>query len=95
MKKKSKSLKLVACNDWIILLRKKNSKETSIGMITVVEDRTQYEGSVMAVGPDVDIGLEPGDTVIWGKWEGTPLFFDGIEYTGIRCSDAILAGRVR
>lgn len=85
-------LKLKACNDWIIVDRKANSKEFKSGSISIIEDRVQYEGTVLSVGKDVDISVNPGDTVIWGKWEGTPLMIGGRQVTAIRCSDAILIG---
>ena len=84
-----------ACNDWIIVERKKGGKEVQKGVIAVIEDRTQYEGVILSIGKDADLEAGPGDTVIWGKWEGTSLLVGGCEVTAIRCSDAILVARVK
>jgi chaperonin GroES len=48
------------------------------------------KGKVIAVGngkPDEPMTVKPGDTVLYGKYAGTELLFEGKEYLIMRESD--------
>jgi len=50
------------------------------------------KGKVMAVGPgtkEVDMEVKKGDTVLYGKYSGSELNIDGIEYMIMRQSDIL------
>ncbi|NER18791.1 co-chaperone GroES [Spongiivirga citrea] len=53
----------------------------------------QQKGKVVAVGPgkkDEPLTVKPGDTVLYGKYSGSELKFDGTDYMIMR-EDDILA----
>lgn len=87
---------LKAANDWILVKRAKKLKEEIVGAIAVVnsdQDAIQRVGVVVTVGPDLDNNILPGDTVIWGTWDGTRVLWNKEEYVAIRNTDVILYGR--
>ncbi|MGB5404311.1 co-chaperone GroES [Robiginitalea sp.] len=50
------------------------------------------KGKVVAVGPgtkDEDMTVKEGDTVLYGKYSGTELKFDGKDYLMMRESDIL------
>jgi len=50
------------------------------------------KGKVVAVGPgtkDEDMTVKEGDTVLYGKYSGTELKFDGSDYLMLRESDIL------
>ncbi|MGA9237679.1 co-chaperone GroES [Robiginitalea sp.] len=50
------------------------------------------KGKVVAVGPgtkDEDMTVKEGDTVLYGKYSGTELKFDGSDYLMMRESDIL------
>ncbi|OQD42483.1 co-chaperone GroES [Croceivirga radicis] len=50
------------------------------------------KGKVVAVGPgtkDEDITVKVGDTVLYGKYAGTDLKLDGVDYLIMRESDIL------
>jgi len=50
------------------------------------------KGKVVAVGPgtkDEDMTVKEGDTVLYGKYSGTELKFDGTDYLMMRESDIL------
>ncbi|TAI48063.1 co-chaperone GroES [Flagellimonas allohymeniacidonis] len=50
------------------------------------------KGKVVAVGPgtkDEPITVKVGDTVLYGKYAGTELKFDGVDYLMMRESDLL------
>lgn len=50
------------------------------------------KGKVVAVGPgtkDEDMTVKEGDTVLYGKYSGTDLKFDGSDYLMMRESDIL------
>ena len=52
----------------------------------------QQKGTVLAVGPgtkDNPMTVSVGDTVLFGKYAGTELVFDGTEYLIMRESDIL------
>jgi len=45
------------------------------------------EGVVVAVGTDDNIDVAVGDSILFGKWSGTPIKVDGNEYLIIKESE--------
>ena len=82
-----------AVNDWILVERVEDEREAVVGSIAIrlsKDEAKQYRGKVLSVGNTVDFLLNPGDYVIWGKWDGEKKYLNGKEYTAIRDSDVIL-----
>ncbi len=75
------------------------AEETSTGGI-ILPDTAQekpQQGTIVAVGPGkvsdsgtrVDMTVKEGDTVLYGKYSGTEVTFDGNEYMIMRESDIL------
>jgi len=83
-------------HDRVVVRRIDDEQKTSGGIIipdTAAEKPQQ--GEVLAVGPGtrdedgnrIDLDLESGDTVLFGKWSGTEVKIDGEELLIMKESD--------
>ena len=83
-------------HDRVVVTRIDAQAKTAGGIIipdTVKEKPT--EGEVIAVGPGgrdesgklIPIDLKEGDKVLFGKWSGTEVKIDGVEYLIMKESD--------
>jgi chaperonin GroES len=80
-----------------ILVRRVESEEKTKGGI-IIPDTAQEkpsQGEIIAVGPGgrdesgklIPIDIKAGDRVLFGKWSGTEVKIDGIEYLIMKESD--------
>ncbi len=80
--------------DWVLIHREKDSEKTTAGGLIVpdISRERPSRGVVSAVGPGVhgDRGtwfpteIKAGDEVLFGKYSGVDLEFDGGQYLMIR-----------
>ncbi|MAU17505.1 MAG: co-chaperone GroES [Muricauda sp.] len=69
--------------------------ETKTASGIIIPDNAKekpQKGTVVAVGPgtkDEKMTVKVGDTVLYGKYAGTELKFDGIDYLMMRESDIL------
>jgi chaperonin GroES len=90
-------MKLNPLSDRVIIKQVAPEETTKSGIIlsSAAQEKPQvYE--VVAVGPggvvdghDVEMTVEVGDKVITGKYSGTEIKLDGVEYTIVRQSDIL------
>ena len=89
-------MKFRPLHDRVVVTRIDADNKTAGGIIipdTAKEKRT--EGEVIAVGPGgrdesgklIPIDLKKGDRVLFGKWSGTEVKIDGVEYLIMKESD--------
>jgi chaperonin GroES len=89
-------MKFRPLHDRVVVTRIDAEEKTSGGIIipdTAKEKPT--EGEVIAVGPGgrdesgklIPIDLKKGDRVLFGKWSGTEVKIDGVEYLIMKESD--------
>jgi chaperonin GroES len=82
-----------------VVLKRVNAEEKSSGGI-IIPDTAQekpQQGEVVAVGPGgrddagklIPIDLKAGDRVLFGKWSGTEVKIDGVEYLIMKESDVM------
>ena len=80
-----------------VVVKRINAEEKTAGGI-IIPDTAQEkptEGEVIAVGPGgrdesgklIPIDLKKGDRVLFGKWSGTEVKLDGVEYLIMKESD--------
>ena len=82
-----------------ILVRRIEEKETIRGGIIIPDTAKEkpQEGEVVAVGPGrkteegkvVPVDLKKGDRVLIGKYSGTDVKIDGVEYVILREDDVL------
>jgi chaperonin GroES len=91
-------MKFRPLHDRVVVTRIDPENKTAGGIIipdTAKEKPT--EGEVIAVGPGgrdesgkvIPIDLKKGDRVLFGKWSGTEVKIDGVEYLIMKESDII------
>ena len=83
-------------HDRVVVKRVDAEEKTKGGIIIpdTVKEKPQ-EGEVVAVGPGgrdeagklIPIDLKPGNRVLFGKWSGTEVKIDGVEYLIMKESD--------
>jgi len=89
-------MKFRPLHDRVVVTRIKAEEKTAGGII--IPDTAKEkpsEGEVIAVGPGgrdesgklVPIDLKKGDRVLFGKWSGTEVKIDGVEYLIMKESD--------
>ncbi|MBN1297750.1 co-chaperone GroES [bacterium] len=93
------SLKIRPLNDRIIVQRLENEDQKSAGGIIIPDSAKEkpQEGKVLAVGPgkrDEDgkrmkPDVKEGDRVLFGKYAGTEVKIDGVEYLIMREDDIL------
>ena len=80
-----------------VLIKVLDSEEKTSGGIIIPDTAKEkpQEGEVVAVGPGgksedgkiVSMDVKVGDIVLFGKWSGTEVKIDGIEYSIMKESD--------
>ena len=80
-----------------VVVKRIEAEETSAGGIIIPDTAKEkpQEGEVIAVGPGgrdeagkrIPIDLKAGDRVLFGKWSGTEVKLDGVEYLIMKESD--------
>jgi chaperonin GroES len=91
-------MKFRPLHDRVVLKRIEAEAKTSGGIIIpdTAKEKPQ-QGEVVAVGPGgrdeagklIPIDLKPGDRVLFGKWSGTEVKIDGVEYLIMKESDVM------
>ena len=83
-------------HDRVLVKRVKEEEKTRGGII--IPDTAQekpQEGEVVAVGPGardedgerIELDVKVGDRILFGKWSGTEVKIDGVEYLIMKESD--------
>ena len=82
-----------------VVLKRVNAEEKSSGGIIIPDNAQEkpQQGEVVAVGPGgrddagklIPIDLKAGDRVLFGKWSGTEVKIDGVEYLIMQESDVM------
>lgn len=85
-----------------VLVRRIDAEEKTAGGIIIPDTAKEkpQEGEIIAAGPGgrseqgqlIPIDVEPGDRVLFGKWSGTEVKIDGLDYLIMKESD-LLGGR--
>ena len=91
-------MKFRPLHDRVVLKRIEAEERTSGGIIIpdTAKEKPQ-QGEVVAVGPGgrdeagklIPIDLKAGDRVLFGKWSGTEIKIDGVEYLIMKESDVM------
>jgi chaperonin GroES len=91
-------MKFRPLRDRVVLKRIEAEAKTSGGIIIpdTAKEKPQ-QGEVVAVGPGgrdeagklIPIDLKAGDRVLFGKWSGTEVKIDGVEYLIMKESDVM------
>jgi chaperonin GroES len=91
-------MKFRPLHDRVVLKRVEAEAKTSGGIIIpdTAKEKPQ-QGEVVAVGPGgrdeagklIPIDLKAGDRVLFGKWSGTEVKIDGVEYLIMNESDVM------
>jgi chaperonin GroES len=91
-------MKFRPLHDRVVLKRVEAEAKTSGGIIIpdTAKEKPQ-QGEVVAVGPGgrdeagklIPIDLKAGDRVLFGKWSGTEVKIDGVEYLIMKESDVM------
>ena len=77
-----------------VLVKAAAAEETTVGGIIIPDSAKEkpLRGEVLAVGngtKDEEMILKPGDKVLYGKYAGTELEFEGEKYLIMRQSDIL------
>ena len=82
-----------------IVVRRINAEEKTKGGIIIPDSAQEKpsQGEIVAVGPGgrdeagklIPIDLKTGDRVLFGKWSGTEVKIDGVEYLIMKESDVM------
>ncbi|HEY3640736.1 MAG TPA: co-chaperone GroES [Xanthobacteraceae bacterium] len=80
-----------------VVVKRIDAEERSTGGIIIPDTAKEKpsQGEIIAVGPGgrdengklIPIDVRPGDRVLFGKWSGTEVKIDGIEYLIMKESD--------
>ena len=80
-----------------VVVRRIEAEEKTAGGIIIPDTAKEkpQQGEVMSVGPGgrdesgklIPIDVKPGDRVLFGKWSGTEVKLDGVEYLIMKESD--------
>jgi chaperonin GroES len=91
-------MKFRPLHDRVVLKRIEAEEKTTGGIIIpdTAKEKPQ-QGEVVAVGPGgrdesgklIPIDLKAGDRVLFGKWSGTEVKIDGVEYLIMKESDVM------
>ncbi len=89
----SKKLSITPLHDRVIV-KAAPAEEKSAGGIIIPDTAKEkpQRGTVMAAGPgkkDEPVSVKSGDTVLYGKYAGTEISIDGVEYLIMRESDIL------
>ena len=77
-----------------VLILPAHAKEKTIGGIIIPDTAKEkpLQGEVVAVGhgtKDEEMVLKVGDTVLYGKYSGTEIEYEGVKYLMMRQSDVL------
>lgn len=82
-----------------VLVKRIDAEEKSAGGIIIPDTAKEkpMQGEVVAVGPGLrgddgrlaELGVRPGDRVLFGKWSGTEIKLDGQELLIMKESDIL------
>ena len=77
-----------------VLIEPAPAEEKSAGGIIIPDTAKEkpQKGTIVAIGPgkkDEPITVKVGDTVLYGKYAGTEISFEGVEYMIMRESDVV------
>jgi len=82
-----------------VVVRRLEGEEKSKGGIIIPDTAKEkpQEGEVVAVGPGVRddkghihaLDVKTGDTILFGKWSGTEVKIDGVDYLVMKESDIL------
>ena len=77
-----------------VLVEPAPAEETTAGGIIIPDTAKEkpQRGKIVAVGngkPDEPLTVKVGDTILYGKYSGTELSFDGNDYLMMRESDIL------
>jgi chaperonin GroES len=92
------AMKFRPLHDRVVVRRTEADNKTAGGIVipdTVKEKPS--EGEIVAVGPGgrdqagqlIPVVVQPGDRVLFGKWSGTDVKLDGVEYQIMKESDIL------
>ena len=80
-----------------VVVKRIDAEEKTTGGIIIPDTAKEkpQQGEVIAVGPGgrdeagklIPIDVRPGDRVLFGKWSGTEVKLDGVEYLIMKESD--------
>jgi len=89
-------MKFRPLHDRVVVKRIEAEEKTAGGIIIpdTAKEKPQ-QGEVVSVGPGgrdeagklIPIDVKPGDRVLFGKWSGTEVKLDGVEYRSMKESD--------
>jgi chaperonin GroES len=89
-------MKFRPLHDRVVVKRIEAEEKTAGGIISpdTAKEKPQ-QGEVVSVGPGgrdeagklIPIDVKPGDRVLFGKWSGTEVKLDGVEYLIMKESD--------
>ena len=89
-------MKFRPLHDRVVVKRIEDEEKTAGGIIIpdTAKEKPQ-QGEVVSVGPGgrdeagklIPIDVKPGDRVLFGKWSGTEVKLDGVEYLIMKESD--------
>ena len=86
-------MKLKPMADNILLKQTESEETTSSGIIRATANKEKsgiYEG--ISAGPgtkDVEVTVKPGDKVVVGKFTGTEIKLDGVDYKFVKQEDIL------
>src|SRR3954464_13600048 len=89
-------MKFRPLHDRVVVERVEADEKSSGGIITPATAKEKpSQGEITAVGPGgrdesgklIPIDLKVGDRVLFGKWSGTEIKFDGVDYLIMKESD--------
>lgn len=89
----AKKLSITPLHDRVIVKPAAAEQKTAGGIIIpdTAKEKPQ-RGTVLAAGPgkkDEPVTVAPGDTVLYGKYSGTEINFEGVDYLIMRESDIL------
>jgi chaperonin GroES len=89
-------MKFRPLHDRVVVKRVESEQKTAGGIIIpdTAKEKPQ-EGQIVAVGPGgrddagklIPVDVKEGDRVLFGKWSGTEVKIDGVEYLIMKESD--------
>lgn len=90
-------MKLVPLGDKVVIKQLEAEEKTKAGLILTTQSKEKpQEATVVAVGPgglvgDVEVKMvvKEGDRVVFSKYAGTEIKFEGEEYIVIRQNDIL------
>ena len=90
-------MKLVPLGDKVVIKQMEAEEKTKSGIVLPTQSKEKpQEAEVIAVGPggkvkgeEIEMMVKPGDRVIYSKYSGKEVKFDGETYIIIRQSDIL------